>query len=170
MILARHGDSAAFGELVRRRQGQIRGLLRRLAGEDALGDDLAQETFVRAWQTLRQLREAGAFGPWLRRIAVTVWLQHARRKRVPLESLDGVEVPAADNAKVLGQRLDVQALLARLAAAERLCLVLSYTEGLSQTEIAELTHLPLGTVKSHMTRGMARLRQWLAPARQGVQS
>lgn len=170
-MLAREGDDRAFGELVRRRQAQVRMLLRRLCGEPALGDDLAQDAFVRAWQSLRQLREAAAFGPWLRRIAVSVWLQHARRKQVAIEALDDHDLPADSSAPPIGQHLEVHEALARLRPAERLCLVLAYSEGLSQTEIAEATGLPLGTVKSHMTRGMGRLRQLFAsPILKGAES
>lgn len=65
--LARAGNIAAFEELMRRRQGQLRQLLRRLCGDAALADDLSQETFVRAWQSLSSLRFKEAFWRWLRR-------------------------------------------------------------------------------------------------------
>ena len=65
-------------ELVRRRHRAVRGLLGRVSGDPTLGDDLAQEAFMHAWKNLRQLRAPAAFGPWLRQIAVNVWLQHAR--------------------------------------------------------------------------------------------
>ena len=64
---------SAFAELVRRRQATVRGLLRKLSRDAALADDLAQETFVQAWRTLAQLRNAGAFGGWLKQVAVRVW-------------------------------------------------------------------------------------------------
>jgi RNA polymerase sigma-70 factor (ECF subfamily) len=162
VILARLGDQDAFGSLVRRRQGSVRGLLRRLSADPALGDDLAQETFVRAWQGLGRLREPSAFGGWLRQIAVSVWLQHARRRRVvldPISESDDISISPADPA----ERLDVDAALGRLSGAERLCLVLAHVEGMSHSEIAESTGLPLGTVKSHINRGAARLRRWLQP-------
>jgi RNA polymerase sigma-70 factor (ECF subfamily) len=162
VILARSGDDTAFGELVRRRQGTVRGLLRRLTGDAALGDDLAQDAFVRAWQTLGQLREPHAFGSWMRQLAVNVWLQHARRARVPLDFVPGDELEAAgeaDPAGALGCRLDVDGALSRLRAPERLCVILAYGEGMSHGEIAQTTQLPLGTVKSHLSRGLTKLRQ-----------
>ena len=91
MTLAALGDDRAFAELVRRRQSTVRGMLRRLSGDATLADDLAQETFVQAWRTLSQLRNAGAFGGWLKQVAVRVWLQHARRTKLPLDPLEDAE-------------------------------------------------------------------------------
>ena len=167
IVLARAGDDAAFGELVRRRQGSVRALLRQLAGDAALGDDLAQDTFVQAWRTLRQLREPNAFGGWIRQIALHVWLQHVRRARLPMDVVEGHELDRAeaiDTAATLAGRIDVEAALARLRAPERLCIVLAYTEGMSHAEIAAAAGLPLGTVKSHLARATARLRLWLGAA------
>jgi len=164
VTLARAGDNEAFEELVRRRQGRVRGLLRRLSSDAALGDDLAQEVFVQAWLRLSRLRDPGAFGGWLRQIAVNVWLQHARRARLILEPLAdtdetaGAHGPGTDH----GLRLDLDAALARLRPPERLCVLLAHAEGMSHAEIASATGMPLGTVKSHVARGSARLRSSLA--------
>src|SRR5580698_2184006 len=78
VTLACAGDRHAFAELVRRRQSSIRSLLRRLCRDSALADDLAQETFMQAWRTIRGLRSARAFGSWLRPIAINAWLRHQR--------------------------------------------------------------------------------------------
>ena len=160
MTLAALGDERAFAELVRRRQGSVRGMLRKLCGDATLADDLAQETFVQAWRTLAQLRNAGAFGGWLKQVAVRVWLQYARRSRLPLDPLEDADAVAA--ADVSGG-IDLERALERLKPAQRLCVVLSYGEGLSHGEIADTTGWPLGTVKSHVARGGARLREWLGP-------
>ncbi len=71
VALAMGGDDGAFAELVRRRQKQVRDLLRRLCGDHAQADDLAQTAFVRAWRGIGALRDAGAFGGWLKRVAVS---------------------------------------------------------------------------------------------------
>lgn len=160
-MLAAHGDDRAFAELVRRRQGTVRGLLRKLSRDASLADDLAQETFVQAWRTLAQLRSAAAFGGWLRQVAVRVWLQHARRGGLALETLDDAD-EVAGIASAAAERIDLQRGLEKLSAAQRLCVVLSYAEGMSHGEIADTTGWPLGTVKSHVARGGARLKQWLA--------
>jgi RNA polymerase sigma-70 factor, ECF subfamily len=161
VMLAALGDARAFADLVRRRQATVRGMLRRMCGDAALADDLAQETFMQAWRTLSQLRNAAAFGGWLKQVAVRVWLQQARRAKLPLDTLD-----EAEDAIALPEfegRLDLERALEKLNPPQRLCVTLSYGEGLSHGEIAEATGWPLGTVKSHVARGGARLRQWLGP-------
>jgi RNA polymerase sigma-70 factor (ECF subfamily) len=158
VLLAMNGDDAAYGELVRRRQDAIRNLLRRLTREASLADDLAQQTFVHGWQSIRSLRSPGAFGGWLRKLAVNFWLQHARgsRQEVALEDLR-TNHPVS----TLSRQLDLDAALARLPHDVRLCIVLAYNEGMSHGEISQTTSFPLGTVKSHITRGSARLRELL---------
>ncbi|MBS0470470.1 MAG: RNA polymerase sigma factor [Proteobacteria bacterium] len=160
VMLAALGDERAFAELVRRRQGSIRGLLRKLCRDATLADDLAQETFVQAWRMLSQLRQAGAFGGWLKQVAVRIWLQHARRAKLLLDPLEDAEAITAPD--VTGA-IDLQRALDRLNPPQRLCVVLSYGEGLSHGEIADATGWPLGTVKSHVARGGARLKEWLKP-------
>lgn len=161
--LAAAGDDAAFDELVRRRQPVVRSLLRRLCGDPTLADDLAQQAFVAAWSQLGTLRTPGAFGGWLRQIAVNTWLAHWRRRGPEWVALpDELGAAATVDPAVA---LDLERLLARLKPAERLGVVLAHVEGLSHAEIAHATGWPLGTVKSHVARGSARLRQWLdAPA------
>ncbi len=160
VALAVSGDDRAFAELVRRRQGMVRELMRRLSGDRTLADDLAQQAFVQAWSRIGRLRAPGAFGGWLRQIAVNVWLQEARRIRPPLEPL-AERIDQADQAvprSEAGDRIDLDRALAQLKPNERLCVVLSYVEGMSHGEIAEATGWPLGTVKSHIARGVLRLR------------
>ena len=146
---------------MRRRHRTVRGLLGRVSGDPTLGDDLAQEAFMHAWKNLRQLRAPAAFGPWLRQIAVNIWLQHARRARIPMDDLVREEMVADSNAPDVTRRVDLERALARLRPPERLCVVLAYAEGMSHGEIARATAMPLGTVKSHISRGAARLRGWL---------
>lgn len=136
--------------------------MRRLSGDVALADDLAQDAFLHAWQKLAGLRDPGAFGTWLRQIAVNIWLQHARRHRIPMDAIE--DFPAALNAPSEGgmanaaSRIDLESALAKLRPAERLCIVLAYAEGMSHGQIADVTGLPLGTVKSHVARATAKLR------------
>lgn len=160
--LARGGDRAAFEEIVRRRQGGLRGLMRRLCGEPALADDLAQQAFLKAWLSLRTLRQAKAFPAWLKRLSVNTWLQHARKQ----DALDNpAELAPSDGAGApgsTGMGMDLDHALATLAGQERLCVVLAYHEGMSHREVVEATGLPLGTVKSHIKRGAEKLRDVLA--------
>src|SRR5215470_13415267 len=95
VALARIGDQPAFEELVRRRQSWLRNLLRRLCGDAALADDLAQQALLSAWRGLARLRASEAFGVWLKRLAVHVWIDHARRHD-PLDTLDPVSDAAIE--------------------------------------------------------------------------
>jgi RNA polymerase sigma-70 factor (ECF subfamily) len=159
VLLAMNGDDAAYGELVRRRQGAIRNLLRRLTREASLADDLAQQTFVHGWQSIRALKSPGAFGGWLRKLAVNFWLQHARSSRQEV-ALDE-DLRAENPVSRVSRQLDLDAALAQLPSDVRLCIVLAYNEGMSHGEISQAASIPLGTVKSHITRGSARLRELL---------
>jgi RNA polymerase sigma factor (sigma-70 family) len=162
VALAMNGDAAAFCELVRRRQSALRNLLRRLSRDAALADDLAQQTFLKAWRALPQLRSVGAFGAWLRRLAVNTWLEHVRAAPPPAVALDADELGASGSATSPDVQLDLDRALAQLAPQERLCVVLAYSEGMSHGEISSATALPLGTVKSHVRRGSERLRALLS--------
>jgi RNA polymerase sigma-70 factor (ECF subfamily) len=159
VLLAMHGDDAAYAELVRRRQDAVRNLLRRLTRDAPLADDLAQQTFVHGWQSIRHLKSPGAFGGWLRKIAVNFWLQHARNSR--LEVALEEDLRAEHPVSTLSRQLDLDAALAKIPHDVRLCIVLAYNEGMSHGEISQTTSFPLGTVKSHITRGSARLRELL---------
>lgn len=162
VALAMSGDDGAYGELVRRRQKRVRDMLRRLCGNHALADDLAQTTFVQAWRGIRALRDPGAFGGWLKRVAVNAWLAEARRVPAPIDDDEDAFLAAADPAPSPERSaggIDLERALARLGPAERLCVVLAHGEGMTHAEIAEATGLPLGTVKSHVLRGRDKLRR-----------
>lgn len=159
--LARNGDRQAFSELVSRRQAWIRNLMRRSCGSVTLADDLSQQVFLRAWRALPQLQDPARFAPWLKRLTINVWLQHARRND-PVRDADELRDETArtdDDARIA---MDLDAALAMLAHDARLCIVLAYHEGMTHDEIAQLTDIPAGTVKSHIRRGTVRLREQLA--------
>ncbi len=166
--LARTGDIKAFEELVRRRQGAVRGLMRRLGGGADAADDFAQEAFLLAWRKIGGLREPGAFWAWLRRIAVNVFIRHTRRKNLLILDSEGLEANPSEESGDRAVRMDLEKALARLRPGERLCLVLSYGEGLSHGQICSVTGLPLGTVKSHISRGRERMRLYLADYEENV--
>lgn len=161
VALARTGDSAAFAELVRRRQAWVRTLLRRCCGDITLADDLAQQAFLKAWQDIGSLRNPKGFATWLRTLAINVWRQHVRKHDALADSDTRLEV-ADPTTESSGLKHDLSNALARLAPTPRLCVVLSYHEGLSHKEIAETTGLALGTVKSHIRRGTEVLQSLLA--------
>lgn len=159
--VAATGDPAAFQVLVERHQAALRGfLLRLLAGDHASADDLAQDTFIAAYRKLPDLRTGAHLSTWLHSIAYRQFLQHLRkhrRQRVVAEPPDAGHDPrAAVDAEYLAPRL-----LAEVSPPERACLVLAYAAGMSHAEVAAVTDLPVGTVKSHITRGKQKLQNWL---------
>ena len=150
-----------FAALVRAHQSKVRGFLRRLTrGDTALADDLAQETFLEAHRKLAQYRGEGSFGSWLCGIAWSRFLMERRkRKEEPLDELP--ETASADPAAASVAKLDLERAMARLSAEERAALTLCYALGHSHGEAAEILHLPLGTVKSHVLRGREKLKAML---------
>lgn len=162
---ALEGDRDAFGELVLRHQSAVRRFLRHLArGDEALADDLAQDTFVQAWHRLGQFRGDAAFATWLLGIAHNHW-RNARRKQreVALEAahLDALETvpPAAPTSDL---RQDLAQAMQRLDPDEQTALHLTYQQGLSHSDIATVLGWPLGTVKTHLARSKEKLRTLLA--------
>src|SRR3954470_24709909 len=114
-------DRHAFAELVKRHQSSVRACLRKLtAGNHALADDLAQETFVLAWRNLRAFRQEARFSTWLYRIATNCWLAHARKRREELlgdrddeladEDVDAASSAAAgaDHARTATLKIDME--------------------------------------------------------------
>lgn len=166
VALACAGDASAFGEVLRRRQSRVRKFMYHLCRQSSLGDDLAQQVFITAWRSLHQLRSAAAFDGWLKRIMVNTWLEELRRGAlVTTSEVDLANLRAQHDATA--ERLDLDAALATLEPQMRLCVVLAYNEGLSHPQIVALTGLPLGTIKSHIVRGAARLREILADYGEG---
>ncbi len=161
VALACTGDRKAFAELVKRRQSWIRNLMRRCCGDVALADDLAQQVFLQAWRKISHLRQPGTFGAWLKRLAINVWLQH-RRKNDVMRNADEYDETELAQRDATGVSMDLDSALAALSSRVRLCVVLSYHEGMTHGEIAQHTKLPLGTVKSHIRRGTQRLQSLLS--------
>jgi RNA polymerase sigma-70 factor (ECF subfamily) len=164
--LAATGDRRAFGELVRRHGSGVRGLLRRMGAPGAEADDVAQDTFLAAFEGIAEYRGEGAFAGWVKRIAARQYLRRLQReKRLAAIAADAEEGPAegAVQSEAAG-RIDLDEALKTLGAAERLCVSMCYGAGLSHGEAAEALNLPLGTVKSHVKRGLEKLRTRLAPS------
>ena len=151
-------DTAAFGELVRRHQSAVRGFLRQLTrGDAARSDDLAQETFIRAY------RGGSRFGTWLLGIAYNLHRNNQRsRRRDPLAEAGSEEGASAPPGSLSDLRQDLAGALERLPEDERTALNLSLNHALSHDEIASTTGWPLGSVKTHVSRGRDRLRKMLS--------
>ena len=162
---ARGGSQPAFARLVAAHERALRGFLRKSGFGDA--DDIAQEAFLAAWSNLAKLRDDEGFRAWLFGIAWRKALDHnraarraARRDQAWSEDQAGEATREADPA----DRLALQAALADLPADQRACVTLCLGQGWSHGEAAEALNLPLGTVKSHVTRGRERLLAILGDA------
>lgn len=153
------GSDAAFGRLVARHQSVVRGFLRRMLGGGwAEADDLAQETFVAAWRSLSSLKEPGGFRSWLLGIA---WRKAQDRirsaRRGAARDAAWLETRSAPSGVSAEDRMGLADAMAELAPDARACVALCLADGWSHGEAALALGLPLGTVKSHVARGKARL-------------
>ena len=158
------GDQHAFGELVRRHQSPVRGLLRQLTRTDLeLADDLAQETFIRAYKNIRSFRGEAKFSTWLYRIAYNVFRDDAR-KRKELVGIDEAKLQSEVDPQTAdpGLRHDLMSALAALPLHERSAIVLCCQNGLSHDEAARVLEIPLGTVKTNVLRGREKLKKMLS--------
>lgn len=180
---AQAGDVRSFEELVVIYQDRIYNLSYYLAGNQADAQDLAQETFVRAYTSLKSFRRDADLGTWLHRITVNLWLNvRRRRKNAQVLSLDDpVETdrgevtrtlaavdPAGDPVEALeGKELQarVREALRSLPEEYRTVLVLREMEGYSYAEIAGLLRCSLGTVKSRLSRARQALKERFKPVR-----
>lgn len=162
-------DHHAFAELVRNHQSAIRGLLRQLTRSDlALADDLAQETFLRAYKHIRSFRGEAKFSTWLYRIAYNCFREDAR-KRKELVGIDETVLEAQADPQTTDPALrhDLMQALQLLPLHERSAILLCCQNGLSHEEAAGVLEIPLGTVKTNVLRGREKLKKLLtgwAPA------
>ena len=157
-------DHHAFAELVRNHQSPVRGLLRQLTRSDlALADDLAQETFLRAYKNIRSFRGEAKFSTWLYRIAYNCFREEAR-KRKELVGIDESQVEAEPDPQTVDPALkhDLMQALQLLPLHERSAILLCCQNGLSHDEAARVLDIPLGTVKTNVLRGREKLKKMLA--------
>ena len=150
------GSGEAFSRLVDRHQQAVRAFLRRACGDWALADDLAQETFLAAWSRLDRRTPGASLRAWLcgigyRKCLTSLRAQtRARRRDAEYQQVASGEAPPED-------RLALEAAMAQLPVEQRACVALCLAAEFSHAEAAEGLGLPLGTVKSHVVRGRARL-------------
>jgi len=168
-------DRHAFSELVRRHQSAVRATLRRLtAGNHALADDLAQETFMLAYRNLKSFRQEARFSTWLYRIATNAFLADARKRKeellgdrdVEVADDEGADMPhldetAGDHARGSALKLDLERALGVLSEGERAAIVQCYHNDLSHEEAAYVLNVPVGTVKTHILRAKQKLKSRL---------
>lgn len=172
------GNQRAFDQLVRRYQSPVRRFfLHQTLGDSQLSDDLAQDTFIKAYTNISSFHGLSSFQTWLMRIAYNVFYDYTRKEKThpqllpvmegrknnqggnaitevttPLLNREGLEV---------GLQMDLYAALALLKPDERTCITLQLIDGYDIAAIAKITHLKEGTVKSHLSRGKEKLANYL---------
>jgi len=168
---AQQGDAEAYGELVRRYQSNVYNVCYRLTGERREAEDMAQETFLRAFLHFAQYDPARPFGAWIRRVATNLCINHYQMLKTASLPLDEeLERPAAGR-QITPESLHLQAetsekvraAIQSLPPIYRVVIELRHFQDLSYTEIAELLNLPLSDVKSYLFRARRSLVEKMRP-------
>lgn len=161
--LAALGDRAAFGELLRRHAPGMRVLLRRMGASPALADDVAQDACLKAFERIATFR-GGSFGAWLKTIAARMyirrWRNESRIARAPQSPEEVVDEIAPMSAA--SDCIDLDKALQVLNEMEKVCVSLCVGIGMTHEEASAELRMPLGTVKSHVHRGLVKLRSHFA--------
>ncbi len=161
---SQRGDLQAFDRLVAAHEDRIYHAAYRITGNADDARDAAQETFLKAFRALPRYRHKAAFSTWLHRIAVNAALDLVRRRpQVPPVPLEDVALPApVGNPEPEAERSELQRrvhqALRRLATDHRVIIVLRDLQGLAYEEIADVLRIPVGTVRSRLSRARDALR------------
>ncbi|HVC30223.1 MAG TPA: sigma-70 family RNA polymerase sigma factor [Steroidobacteraceae bacterium] len=172
---ARRGDLDAFNTIVVRYQSNVYNLCLRMLASREVAEDIAQDTFLLAYRGIGRF-QGGNLRAWLLRIAANACYDELRRRhRRPTTSLDALEErsgavvqlplsrePSPEDEAIQAElRREIERGLLTLPEEQRLSVILCDAQGLSYDEIAEVMRTSLGTVKSRVSRGRARLREFL---------
>jgi RNA polymerase sigma-70 factor (ECF subfamily) len=172
---ARSGDLAAFNRLIEPHQRTLYTIAVRMLGDDPSAADVTQESLLAAWQHLGSYH-GGSFRAWLTRILVNRCYDVLRtRRRRPERSYDAILAEQPETERLAGEAPDPEQLavsgelgrhlsagLSALPPDQRAIVILCDVQGYSYAEAAEVEHTNVGTVKSRLSRGRGRLRDWLA--------
>lgn len=157
-------DHHAFNQLVLRYQSALRVWARRLCdGDIHLADDLAQETFLKAYSALAGFRDDAKFSTWLYRIAFNTAANRWRQKKLQWCSLDDPGFVESDRPferdsdEDFAKTRDLNSAMAVLSPAQQLAIRLCFEDGFSHEEAAQIMSIPLGTLKTHVLRGKKKL-------------
>ncbi len=153
----------AFDQLVKKYQSPVRRFFLNLTcGDTELSDDLAQETFIKAYTNLATFKNLSSFSTWLYRIAYNQYYDYLRSRK-ETDDLDTTRVDAqySTSQPDIGQQMDLHRALATLKEIERTCITLFYMEDQSIEKIAGITGCPTGTVKSHLSRAKEKMATYL---------
>lgn len=156
-------NTTAFDMLVKKYQSSIRRFFLNLTlGDSELSDDLAQETFIKAYTNIASFKNLSSFSTWLYRIAYNIFYDYVRSRKEAID-LNASEVDKTYHVEQenIGQKIDIYASLKTLKETERTCITLFYMEDLSIDKIAGILNCPQGTVKSHLARAKEKLSDYL---------
>lgn len=156
-------NTRAFDQLVRKYQSPVRRFfLNQTCGDSELSDDLAQDTFIKAYTSLASFRNLSSFSTWLYRIAYNVFYDYIRSRK-ETDDLDTrqVDMQCSTQQQDIGRKMDVYRALSQLKEIERTCITLFYMEDLSIEKIAGITGCPAGSVKSHLSRAKNKMATYL---------
>lgn len=146
-------------------QGKIRAYLVRLCRSYDLADDIAQETFLTAFRKLQSYKGEGNFSGWLFRIAHNCFLQHIRKTKRRIEITDQYgtqqELQAQQYDSISTEQMDLEQALAQLNPDETATITLCHSHGFSHQEVSDILDMPLGSVKSNISRGKVKLQKIL---------
>jgi RNA polymerase sigma-70 factor (ECF subfamily) len=180
------GDESAYRQLLERFRRPVFSLIYRMIGDPEQAEDLAQESFVKAFNNLDSYNPKYRFSSWLFKIANNHAIDYLRRARLPTVSIHG-SPHATDAEQEEGTRIaleahdespeqellalelgsEIESAIARLRPDYRTAIVLRHIENRSYEEIAEIMDIPIGTVKTFIHRARAELRSALAHLREG---
>ncbi len=164
---ARAGDLRAFGRLVDAHQPAVRAFLRRLCGSAADADDIAQEAFTRTWEVLDRYDGSSSLRTFICGVAFQYWRRARRagsRRQARETAYAELEDTQTEPPARAAMRLALRRAMDDLPEDQRAVLALCLGQDFTHAEAAEVLRLPLGTVKSHVTRGRARLQAALGVA------
>jgi|RhiMethySRZTD1v2_1073278.scaffolds.fasta_scaffold10454_10 RNA polymerase sigma-70 factor, ECF subfamily len=160
---AKAGDQAAFATLIRRHQNMVFSIALHMLRSRAAAEDLAQEVFLELYRSLARLESDAHVVSWLRRVAGHRSIDEIRRRNhrpeFPTDTLPETGHAPETREVFVAERL--QALVAELPERARMVVVLRYQEEMEPTEIAQALSMPVNTVKSHLRRSVAALRERL---------
>lgn len=157
---AKTGDQAAFAELVRKHQSMVFSLARAFLRDRETAEELAQDVFLSLYQNLGAIESAAHLKFWLRKVAGHRCIDYARKRRMPLVSVEEAPEPFSifDMPDSL-MRAALRRIVATLPEKPRLVVTLRYQEDLDPNEISQILDMPVNTVKSHLRRSLTILRE-----------
>ena len=155
-------NKRAFDQLVRKYQSPVRRFfLNQTLGDEQLSDDLAQETFIKAYTSITKFRGMSSFSTWLMRIAYNVFYDDVRSRKQTSDIDTPVVAHLASSGAEAGLKQDIHQAMATLKDEELTCITLQLIDGYPIDQISKITGIPENTVKSHLRRGKEKLTIYL---------